>query len=265
MRAMTRTTLRFLQRIRSRPFGDKDLHAPAIVFAPHQDDETLGCGGTILRKTEAGADVSVVYLTDGSGSHPQLMAGETLAETRTAEALAATQMLGIAEQDVIFIGARDGALAEYAKSVTPVLQKILTERRPEQIFVPYARDRLPDHVATHTLVLDAARLASVPVTVFEYPIWFWNHWPWMKQTTGSTTSRIRQFARESLALLSDFNTHVPIGAALTTKRAALDCHRTQMTNFDGSGEWATLNDVADGDFLRCLLRDNELFHRWSLR
>ncbi|KAA3624678.1 MAG: PIG-L family deacetylase [Proteobacteria bacterium] len=264
MRAITRATLNFLQRIRSRSIDEKELRASAVVFAPHQDDETLGCGGTIVRKIEAGADVSVVFLTDGSGSHPGRMAGEELANTRAAEALAATKMLGIAEQNVVFIGARDGELTDHAATVMPALQSILAERRPEQIFVPYARDRLPDHVATNALVLDAARLASNPVTVFEYPVWFWNHWPWMRQTTGSTAGRIRQFARESLAILSDFNLRVPICRVKATKRAALDCHRTQMTNFDGSGEWPTLGDVADGDFLRCLLRDDELFHRWSL-
>src|SRR5882724_2841134 len=36
-----------------------------LVLAPHMDDETLGCGGTIARHAQAGADVAVVFLTDG--------------------------------------------------------------------------------------------------------------------------------------------------------------------------------------------------------
>ena len=36
-----------------------------VVLAPHMDDETLGCGGTIARHVQAGAQVTVVFLTDG--------------------------------------------------------------------------------------------------------------------------------------------------------------------------------------------------------
>ena len=35
-----------------------------IVFAPHQDDETLGSGGTIIQKKRKGADVKIVFMTD---------------------------------------------------------------------------------------------------------------------------------------------------------------------------------------------------------
>ena len=36
-----------------------------IVFAPHPDDEVLGCGGAILKKTEQGEDVIVCIATKG--------------------------------------------------------------------------------------------------------------------------------------------------------------------------------------------------------
>lgn len=265
LRSVARTALGSLQKLRSRPVDGVELRASAIVFAPHQDDETLGCGGTLARKMAAGADVSVVFLTDGSASHPQFMPGEKLAEIRSGEALAATGTLGIAEQNVRFFGAPDGALTDHTETVLPALLDFLRTRRAEQVFVPYSRDRLADHVATHDLVLAAIRQAAMPVTIFEYPVWFWNHWPWMRPSTGTTANLIRQFARESLAMLADFNTRVSIRDVLETKRAALDCHRTQMTRFDGSDAWPTLSDVADGDFLRCLLRDDEIFYRWALR
>jgi len=37
----------------------------ALVLAPHPDDETLGCGATILRKRAAGTPVHVLIVTDG--------------------------------------------------------------------------------------------------------------------------------------------------------------------------------------------------------
>ena len=39
-----------------------------LVVAPHQDDETLGCGGLIARKRYEGLPVHVVFITDGSAT-----------------------------------------------------------------------------------------------------------------------------------------------------------------------------------------------------
>src|SRR5579885_3094484 len=38
---------------------------PVLVLAPHMDDEVIGPGGTLRRHVEAGAAVTVVFLTDG--------------------------------------------------------------------------------------------------------------------------------------------------------------------------------------------------------
>ena len=42
------------------PFGER-----ALVLAPHPDDETLGCGGTIRLLLVANKRVKVVFLTSG--------------------------------------------------------------------------------------------------------------------------------------------------------------------------------------------------------
>ena len=36
-----------------------------LVLAPHMDDEVIGCGGTVARHVARGADVTVIFLTDG--------------------------------------------------------------------------------------------------------------------------------------------------------------------------------------------------------
>ncbi|MCI0468841.1 MAG: PIG-L family deacetylase, partial [Nitrospirae bacterium] len=37
----------------------------ALVLAPHPDDETLGCAGTIIKYKKSGALVNCLVMTDG--------------------------------------------------------------------------------------------------------------------------------------------------------------------------------------------------------
>src|SRR5579862_5129583 len=73
--------------------------APALIVAPHPDDETFACGGLITLKRRRGVLVSVVFLTDGSGAKADL---DPLALTRLrqGEALQALNILGVAIEDV---------------------------------------------------------------------------------------------------------------------------------------------------------------------
>src|SRR5687767_6864064 len=43
-------------------------HDRVMVVAPHPDDETLGCGGTIAKHAAAGDQVEVLIITDGGAS-----------------------------------------------------------------------------------------------------------------------------------------------------------------------------------------------------
>jgi len=39
-----------------------------IIFAPHPDDETLACSGTIIKKIAEGCEVYIVFMTDGGNA-----------------------------------------------------------------------------------------------------------------------------------------------------------------------------------------------------
>ena len=85
-----------------------------LIFAPHEDDETLGCGGYIQQAVAAGANVRVVLMTNGE--YPELslvlenrlpnspQAFTTLGHDRQRETLAALHSLGLADDRVIFLG-----------------------------------------------------------------------------------------------------------------------------------------------------------------
>ena len=89
-----------------------------LVVAPHPDDESLCCGGLIFEARQAGANVSVVWITLGDGFRWSAMVDEhrlrpradgfrELAMRREAEARAAAQILHLEPQSLYFLGYPD--------------------------------------------------------------------------------------------------------------------------------------------------------------
>lgn len=243
----------------------EDLARSAIVFAPHQDDETLGCGGTIIRKRQAGAEVSVVFLTDGSGSHPQFMSADELRALRYEEALAATGLLGLSPDDVNFLMFPDGALQQHHEAAVVAVSEILRVQQPEEVFVPYYQDPPPDHLATNRAVREAlARLGSQAV-VYEYPVWYWWNWPHVR-LAGTLRQRLSALrsslkTRAGVGFWTELRHACYVGDVLEQKRAALAAHRSQMERLVADPRWLTLGDVANGEFLACFFQPWERFFR----
>ncbi len=246
-----------------------DLSRPALVFAPHQDDETLGCGGTILRKVQAGAPVQVVFMTDGSGSHSWLIPAGELAALRRHEALLACRALGVGEANVHFLDFPDGRLGEHKMAAIQAVEQILAGFTPAEVYLPFAAEPPPDHAATNQIVHAALAKGDWAGWVFEYPVWFWYHWPWMRirqQRRKETLEVVRNtlIARFGLRMATAFPCGLRVAAVLEQKQAALACHHSQVTRFQGDPRWPVLADISNGDFLDCLFQDYEIFHLYRL-
>ena len=238
------------------------LGRSAVVFSPHADDETLGCGGTLIKKRAAGATVKIAFMTDGRTSHGHLMPADRLIALRAQEAVAAAQVLGLAESDVCFLGFPDSRLHEHEGAAVERVKEILKACLPEEVFIPYRRDNTPDHLATYRIVSASLRQLSLPVTVYEYPVWFWNHWPWVSfvpRRKGLRVLRDSFSAGYGLRLLITFRHYVSVQDVLDRKRAALEQHASQMTRLVPDPRWKTLSDVAGGDFLKCFFQPWEVF------
>jgi LmbE family N-acetylglucosaminyl deacetylase len=104
------------------------------------------------------------------------------------------------------------------------------------------------------------------LTVYEYPIWYWYHWPWVR-ITGDLPRLWRLTAKQTwrtaagLRTFSDLNSQIYIGDVLDKKRSALDAHATQVRRPRGHPSWPILEDLSGGDFIGRLLTDYEVFRR----
>ncbi|MDD3619477.1 MAG: PIG-L family deacetylase [Desulfobulbaceae bacterium] len=145
------------------------------VFAPHPDDETLACGGTIATKAAQGRTIKVVVLTDGKGSHrsydnPLL---HTLAARREQESRAALALLGVRNGDITFLRHADRGLeASRQQAYDAILTLLIPDReRIEEVYFPHTYDSHPDHITTYEIVSEALDVLQYKGSRFMYMVW----------------------------------------------------------------------------------------------
>ncbi len=263
LRSLARRALRRLLWSRIDEPSTAELARSAWVFAPHQDDEVLGCGGTILRKRAVGARVRIAFLSDGSGSHKHLLPAGEIAALRRGEALRAARRLGVAESDVAFVGLEDGRLSALCDAGAAAVESLLVQHPSDEVYLPYRDEPPPDHAACNRMVRSGMRAARLSATAFEYPVWLWDAWPWTASSLREPATwrgEVSKILRTNARLLRDFRVGLRIAGELEQKRAALLEHRSQTSRDDRDESWPILQDIAEGAFLECLLQPVELFH-----
>jgi len=122
----------------SRPTRSESI----VVFAPHPDDEVIGCAGIIMHAVARGARVKVVAITSGDG-FPAAAAGVThkrvdhldpddflaLSRLRQTESRTALDLLGGKANDLIVLGYPDGDLGNlYESTDDKVMQQQFTQK-----------------------------------------------------------------------------------------------------------------------------------------
>ncbi|WP_017267536.1 PIG-L deacetylase family protein [Sinorhizobium meliloti] len=256
-------------RRRFKPFDVADWSASSVIFAPHPDDETLGCGGVSAKKLAAGVEVRFVFVTDGAASHRRLISPEELRSRRESEALEAVHRLGASSESVTFLRFPDAEASHHIHAITKAIVPLLERWRPQSVFVTHAKDPPSDHIAVNAAVRAALRWHGRPLTVFEYPVWYWYHWPWVRPAgdlPGMWRTTLRQTVKTvaGLRALSALNTLVPIGEFLDVKRHALAAHVSQTQRPEDKDDWQTLSDLSSGEFVARLLADHEVFTRYRV-
>jgi len=201
-------------------FDDNDR---ILILAPHPDDEVLGCGGIIQKALEKKLPVSIVFFTYGDNNQWSFMvyrkrpvvlpkAVRNMGLVRHDEAIAATKVLGVNSNQLIFLGYPDFRTLDiwyshwgnspparsmltrvdrvpYSNALRPgamykgeeILKDIkatILKFKPTKIFVSHPADRNPDHQALYLFTRVALWDLKEKITAELYPyIVHFPKWP----------------------------------------------------------------------------------------
>ena len=225
-----------------------DLHAwtHTVLFAPHPDDESLGCGGLIALLRRRQQPVTVIFTSDGAMSHPNSRRYDRAARValREREAREACAELGVATEHVRFLRYPDTAVPRLHQpgfdSAATRITKLLEDLAPSHVLIPWRRDPHCDHRATWELCREATSCLTAPPHWVEYPIWMWN------------ASRPEDLPQEDEVIAW----RVDVSAELPRKWRAIDRHRSQLTGLiDDDPDGFRLSEAMLDNFRR----DTELF------
>ena len=195
-----------------------------LVVSAHPDDIEFSCAGSVAKWVDEGADVTYCIVTDGStGTADAELAGEAMAAIRRDESLRAAKAVGV--EDVIFLGYRDGYV-EPTLDLRRDIARVFRQSRPHRFIV---MDPLPlpggwfvnhpDHRAIGQ--------ASLDITV----------------TAGTTPGHFPELLEEGLLAWKGLREiyvsgpgggefAVDITATIDRKIAALQCHESQVGDWD---------------------------------
>jgi LmbE family N-acetylglucosaminyl deacetylase len=188
---------------------------PAMILAPHPDDESLGCGGLIAESCMSGNPPVVVIATDGTGSHPSSVSfpPPRLRRLREQEARDAVSALGLPPGRLHFLGLPDGDMPTTGFRYDIALNTIVWLFRHyacRTLFAPWLHDPHSDHEAAQQIARVVA--TEVNARLLSYPIWGWL----LPDTPNASQKPITGW-------------RFGIGQHISAKRTAIQSHRSQYS------------------------------------
>jgi len=118
-----------------------DAWRRVLVLAPHTDDGEFGCGGTMARLIEAGAEVRYVAFSIATKSLPEGFAPDTLAR----EAREATATLGISADRLSVHDFEVRTFPDHRQEILELLIELWQEWPPDAVLQPSLGDIHQDH------------------------------------------------------------------------------------------------------------------------
>lgn len=193
-------------------------HQRVCIFAPHPDDEVLGCGGLLQQLAANGNPIVLIHVTNGTQSHPNshVYSQEKLNIIRPQESIKALEVLSVAHQVMtIALDLTDGNVFAQQDQFH---QKLSTIIQPNDILItPFMHDGHPDHEATGQVVVSFAKQHHL--ACYQVLIWAWH---WAKPADG----RIPWHCAKRVDLTTE---------QLQRKIKAIACFESQITADDSTG------------------------------
>ncbi|MBI3495023.1 PIG-L family deacetylase, partial [Candidatus Berkelbacteria bacterium] len=106
--------------------------------------ETLGAGGYIDRAEKKGAQVTIVVVTDGNKHGLKVI--------RHQEEVKAVALLGVHEDQIIFLDYPDGQLRQFKDDFTLKLDQIMVDFGPTVVLGTHPADIHPDHAVVGEVI-----------------------------------------------------------------------------------------------------------------
>lgn len=173
-----------------------------LLFAPHADDEVIGCGGSLARFAGQGATIQVVALTDGALGDPAGHSGSVgVVAERRAEMERALAELGVT--DCLFLDEPDGSYRHHPR-LAQCLDEIWRGFQPEWVFIPSLLDLHRDHVSAALSLLELWVSRGARERLLLYEVW-----------TALPINRVME-----------------ISATMERKRRALEHYRVPLEYYD---------------------------------
>jgi LmbE family N-acetylglucosaminyl deacetylase len=180
-----------------------------LVVAAHPDDEVLGCGGSVARHADLGAEVDVLFLSDGVSARGSGDSQEI--DARSQAAIRAAEILGANRPQ--FLGYPDNRLDDVPLlDVVQSIEAVLARKRYQLIYTHSSADLNIDHQLTARAVVTASRpLPGQSVSaVLSFEVLSSSEW---------------NFGAETVA---PFNVVIDVAAQLHRKIEALEAYATEM-------------------------------------
>lgn len=204
------------------------LNKRLIVFSPHPDDETLGCGGTIAKKISENYEVTIVVMTDGRNvlshvwginSNPT---PEELKSIRKEELIRAAAILGVPRKNLVFFDFEDRTLKEHEKEAEIKAKSTLEENPHAEIYFPCQKDYHTDHQATNRIVSHSAKHLNDSTLEYQYSV---------SQRLTRIGPKIAGWSfQDRLCNLFEHNlVKIDVSEFLPLKKAAIEEFKSQLT------------------------------------
>lgn len=145
-----------------------------VLFAPHPDDETLGCGGFIAKRIDEGYEVFVVVLTMGEKLFSVMLnifedpSPLEVCAIRRDETKRATAILGLKPENLLFLDFEDAMLEKQQDAAVAKIINILQEKKPSEVMCTSQYEGHPDHTAAYWIVRSACEKNGLKIPIRRY-------------------------------------------------------------------------------------------------